>query len=189
MAPARSAHQSHRPRRSAVRTQRRGNGRREVWLTSRTSVRSRQVRTGSRFGSHGPPTRSIYVDIDCTRHSSGGGSRRGHHPSLRIGGFLLWYGAFSSPRRRPSPPPLLDNSPLVRWLYVLTNVKGASRLIGTTRSSSPFSWPFVRSRRYRPRSEAWVRSRCSRYLSFLVTTPGVWARVEGFVVPSEGATF
>jgi uncharacterized membrane protein YkgB len=105
--------------------------------------------------------------------------------------FLLWYGAFKFTAAEANAlRPLLDNSPLVRWLYVLTNVKGASRLIGTTEILIAL---LLAIRPFAPVPSAvgsvGAIAMFTVTLSFLVTTPGVWARVEGFVVPSEGGGF
>ena len=105
--------------------------------------------------------------------------------------FLLWYGAFKFTAAEANAlRPLLDNSPLVRWLYVLTNVKGASRLIGTTEMLIAL---LLAIRPFAPVPSAvgsvGAIAMFTVTLSFLVTTPGVWARVEGFVVPNEGGDF
>jgi uncharacterized membrane protein YkgB len=105
--------------------------------------------------------------------------------------FLLWYGAFKFTAAEANAlRPLLDNSPLVRWLYVLTNVKGASRLIGTTEILIAL---LLAIRPFAPVPSAvgsvGAIAMFTVTLSFLVTTPGVWARVEGFVVPNEGGDF
>lgn len=105
--------------------------------------------------------------------------------------FLLWYGAFKFTAAEANAlRPLLENSPLVRWLYVLTNVKGASRLIGTTEILIAL---LLAIRPFAPVPSAvgsvGAIAMFTVTLSFLVTTPGVWARVEGFVVPSEGGDF
>jgi uncharacterized membrane protein YkgB len=105
--------------------------------------------------------------------------------------FLLWYGAFKFTAAEANAlRPVLDNSPLVRWLYVLTNVKGASRLIGTTEILIAL---LLAIRPFAPVPSAvgsvGAIAMFTVTLSFLVTTPGVWARVEGFVVPNEGGDF
>lgn len=105
--------------------------------------------------------------------------------------FLLWYGAFKFTAAEANAlRPLLDNSPLVRWLYVLTNVKGASRLIGTTEILIAL---LLAIRPFAPVPSAvgsvGAIAMFTTTLSFLVTTPGVWARVDGFVVPGEGGGF
>jgi len=86
--------------------------------------------------------------------------------------------------------PLLGNSPLLRWLYGLTDVEGASRLIGTSEilialllAIRPFA-PVLSAVGSVGAIAMFVTT-----LSFLVTTPGVWARVDGFVVPSEEGSF
>ena len=105
--------------------------------------------------------------------------------------FLLWYGAFKFTAAEANAlRPLLDNSPLVRWLYVLTNVKGASRLIGTTEILIAL---LLAIRPFAPVPSAvgsvGAIAMFTVTLSFLVTTPGVWARVDGFVFPSDVGGF
>ena len=104
---------------------------------------------------------------------------------------VLWFGAykFTAPEANALRP-LLGNSPLLRWLYVLTDVKGASRLIGTTEILIAL---LLAIRPFAPVPSA-VGSvgaivMFTTTLSFLVTTPGVWARVDGFVFPSDVGGF
>ena len=105
--------------------------------------------------------------------------------------FLLWYGAFKFTAAEANAlRPLLDNSPLVRWLYVLTDVKGASRLIGTTEILIAL---LLAIRPFAPVPSAvgsvGAIAMFTTTLSFLVTTPGVWARVDGVVFPSAVGGF
>jgi reactive chlorine resistance protein C len=105
--------------------------------------------------------------------------------------FLLWYGAFKFTAAEANAlRPLLGNSPLLRWLYVLTDVEGASRLIGTTEILIAL---LLAIRPFAPVPSAvgsvGAIAMFTTTLSFLVTTPGVWARVDGFVVPSDVGGF
>jgi uncharacterized membrane protein YkgB len=104
---------------------------------------------------------------------------------------LLWFGAYKFTAAEANAlRPLLGNSPLLRWLYVLTDVKGASRLIGTSEilialllAIHPFA-PVLSAV-----GSVGAIAMFTTTLSFLVTTPGAWDRVDGFVFPSDVGGF
>jgi uncharacterized membrane protein YkgB len=117
-----------------------------------------------------------------------------------IGGFILryglvamvlWFGAFKFTRAEAAAiRPLLSNSPFLSWLYLFTDVDGASRIIG---SAEILIAALIALRPLRP----WLSAIGSfgaigmflTTLSFLATTPGMWAWVEGFVVPAGDGGF
>jgi len=104
---------------------------------------------------------------------------------------ILWFGVFKfTPTEARAIQPLVSNSPLLSWLYRLTDVGGASRVIGlaeiviglliairplSVRASVVGSFGAV---------AMFVTT-----LSFLFTTPGMWARVDGLLVPAGGGGF
>jgi uncharacterized membrane protein YkgB len=104
---------------------------------------------------------------------------------------LLWFGAYKFTAAEANAlRPLLGNSPLLRWLYVLTDVKGASRLIGTSEILIAL---LLAIRPFAPVPSAvgsvGAIAMFTTTLSFLVTTPGAWDRVDGFVFPSDVGGF
>ncbi len=84
----------------------------------------------------------------------------------------------------------MANSPLLGWLYAVVDVRGASRLIGTAEiviagliALRPIAPPW---------SAAGSLAAVGMFLttlSFLGTTPGVWVRVDGFLIPNETGAF
>jgi uncharacterized membrane protein YkgB len=119
--------------------------------------------------------------------------RRAATAVLRYGLVIIiaWFGAFKfTPTEAQAIQPLLANSPLLRWLYAVLDVGGASRAIGTLElvialliAVRPW-WPRV--------SAAGSLAAVGMFLttlSFLATTPGAWAHVDGFVVPGEAGGF
>lgn len=112
---------------------------------------------------------------------------------LRYGlvGLIAWLAVFKFTATEANAiVPLLANSPLLSWLLAVTDARGASRVIGSIEilvalliASRPLS-PLV--------SAAGSLAAVGMFLttlSFLVTTPGMWVRVEGLIVPSGGAAF
>jgi reactive chlorine resistance protein C len=75
-------------------------------------------------------------------------------------------------------------------LYQVTDVQGASRLIGVAEILVAF---LIAARPWWPGLSALGSIGAIGIflatLSFLVTTPGIWQRVEGFVVPSDVGSF
>jgi reactive chlorine resistance protein C len=112
---------------------------------------------------------------------------------LRYGLVLIiaWFGAFKfTPTEAQAIQPLVANSPLLRWLYALLDVGGASRAIG---SVELLIAGLIALRPWSPRlSAAGSLAAVGMFvttLSFLATTPGAWAHVDGFVVPGEAGAF
>jgi uncharacterized membrane protein YkgB len=103
---------------------------------------------------------------------------------LRYGlvGLLLLWGAFKfAAFEAEGIRPLVENSPLLRWLYPLLGVRGASSLIGIVELTAAL---LICTRRWNPRLSA-VGSLLAAgtflvTLSFLVTTPGVLAPTNPF---------
>ena len=100
---------------------------------------------------------------------------------------IAWFGAFKfTPAEAQAIQPLVANSPLLSWLYAVRGEIGASRVIGIAElliagliALRPFA-----ARLSAAGSLAAV-GMFATTLSFLVTTPGVWVQVDGFVVPNE----
>jgi uncharacterized membrane protein YkgB len=96
---------------------------------------------------------------------------------LRYGlvALLVMWGAFKfAAFEAEGIKPLVENSPLLRWLYPLLGVRGASSLIGVVELTAAL---LICTRRWKPRLSA-VGSLLAAgtflvTLSFLVTTPGV----------------
>jgi len=104
---------------------------------------------------------------------------------------VLWFGLFKfTPTEAQSIQPLVANSPLLSWLYAVTGVDGASRIIGVAEITIAL---LIAARPVSPRAAA-IGSIGAvlmflTTLSFLVTTPGSWGRVDGFVVPIGAGGF
>jgi reactive chlorine resistance protein C len=119
--------------------------------------------------------------------------RRAATAVLRYGLVVIiaWFGAFKfTPTEAHAIQPLLANSPLLRWLYAVLDVGGASRVIGTVELLIA---GLIALRPWSPRlSAAGSLAAVGMFattLSFLITTPGAWAHVDGFLVPSEAGAF
>ncbi|WP_134090292.1 YkgB family protein [Olivibacter sp. XZL3] len=83
--------------------------------------------------------------------------------------------------------PLVANSPLMSWLYQLTDLRGASALIGIAEIALAV---MIALRAWFPTISAlgslgailmFITS-----LSFLISTPGMWTIMEGLPVPTDG---
>ena len=104
---------------------------------------------------------------------------------------VLWFGLFKfTPTEAQAIQPLVANSPLLSWLYALTDVRGASRVIGLAEIAIAL---LIAARPFSPRASA-VGSLGATImflttLSFLATTPGSWGRVDGFLVPAGAGGF
>jgi uncharacterized membrane protein YkgB len=123
----------------------------------------------------------------------------GHHLEglgiliLRYGllAILLWIGAFKfTATEAKAIQPLISHSPLMSWLYAVTDVQGASRLIGATELTIAIliatrPWSAVTS----ALGSLAATGMFLTTLSFLVTTPGTLVWVEGFLAPSEVGAF
>jgi uncharacterized membrane protein YkgB len=77
--------------------------------------------------------------------------------------------------------PLVEHSPLLRWLYPLLGVRGASALIGVVELTAAL---LICTRRWKPRLSALgsliAAATFVVTLSFLITTPGVLAPTNPF---------
>ena len=104
---------------------------------------------------------------------------------------ILWYGVYKfTATEAQAIEPLLRNSPLLSWLYAVTDVQGASRLIGAAEVVIAL---LIAARPINARlSAAGSLAAIGMFLttlSFLVTTPGMFAPVDGLVVPHGGGGF
>jgi reactive chlorine resistance protein C len=89
---------------------------------------------------------------------------------------LLWGGFKFAAFEAEAIRPLVENSPLLSWMYALFGVRGASAVIGVIEIASAL---LIAARRWAPGASA-VGSLLAAgtfvvTLSFLVTTPGVLA--------------
>jgi|SRR5690242_2189273 len=119
---------------------------------------------------------------------------------LRSGGVLLryglaiiilWFGLFKfTPTEAQGIQPLVANSPLLSWLYLVTDVRGASHVIGFAEivialllAARPLSW--------RAAAVGGIGATLMflTTLSFLITTPGSWGVVDGLLVPAGAGGF
>lgn len=121
------------------------------------------------------------------------GLSRGAVPILRFGliGIILWLGFFKfTAAEAAAIEPLLSNNPLLSWLYLITDVQGASRAIGSMEIVIAI---LIASRRVTPTLSALgslgAIGMFLTTLSFLITTPGMFERVEWLIVPSSGGAF
>ena len=94
---------------------------------------------------------------------------------------LLWGGFKFTAFEAEGIRPLIENSPLLRWLYPLFGVRGASSLIGIVELTAAL---LICARHWQPKLSA-VGSLLAAgtflvTLSFLVTTPGVLAPTNPF---------
>ena len=104
---------------------------------------------------------------------------------------IAWFGAFKfTPAEAQAIQPLVANSPLLHWLYAVLDVQSASRAIGTVELLIA---ALIAVRPWWPRlSAAGSLAAVGMFLttlSFLATTPGAWAHVDGFLVPGEAGAF
>jgi len=83
--------------------------------------------------------------------------------------------------------PLVENSPLMSWLYQVADLRSTSRIIGMAEIGLAV---MIALRAWFPRVSAlgsiggilmFVTS-----LSFLISTPGMWTIMEGLPVPTDG---
>ena len=87
---------------------------------------------------------------------------------------VMWGGFKFAAFEAEGIKPLVENSPLLRWLYPLLGVRGTSSLIGVVELTAAL---LICTRRWKPRLSA-VGSLLAAgtflvTLSFLITTPGV----------------
>src|SRR5689334_862421 len=65
---------------------------------------------------------------------------------------VLWFGVFKfTPTEAQAIQPLVSNSPLLSWLYALTDVRGASRIIGVAEIAITL---LIAARPFSPRASA-----------------------------------
>lgn len=104
---------------------------------------------------------------------------------------LLWFGVFKfTPTEAQAIQPLVANSPLLSWLYSIFGLRGASRVIGVIEIASAL---LIAARPLSARLSAigsigaivtFVTT-----LTFMATTPGSWAVVDGIFVPAGAGAF
>lgn len=104
---------------------------------------------------------------------------------------ILWFGLFKfTPTEAQSIQPLVVNSPLLSWLYSVSGVRGVSRLIGVAEIAIAL---LIAARPLSARASAMGSIGAILMfvttLSFLATTPGSWAVVDGFPVPAGAGAF
>jgi uncharacterized membrane protein YkgB len=104
---------------------------------------------------------------------------------------LLWIGGFKFTHAEAEGiRPLLMNSPFLGWLYGVANVDMVGRLIG---SSEIVIALLIATRAVAPRLSALgsllAIGTFATTLSFLVTTPGTFALVEGYPAPTAVGGF
>ena len=94
---------------------------------------------------------------------------------------LLWGGFKFTTFEAEGIRPLIENSPLLRWLYPLLGVRGASSLIGVVELTAAL---LICARHWQPKLSAVGSLQAAGTflvtLSFLVTTPGVLAPTNPF---------
>ncbi|HET7598987.1 MAG TPA: DUF417 family protein [Gemmatimonadales bacterium] len=112
---------------------------------------------------------------------------------LRYGLVLIvaWFGLFKfTAAEAAAIEPLVRHSPLLAWLYAVTDVTGTSRLIGTAELVIA---ALIALRPAAPRLSALgslgAVAMFITTLSFLITTPGSWQRVEWLIVPNGAGGF
>jgi uncharacterized membrane protein YkgB len=104
---------------------------------------------------------------------------------------ILWLGAFKfTMAEAEAIVPLLTNSPLLAWMYEVFDVRNASRMIGAAEIVIAL---LIALRPIRPVLSAigsiGAIGMFVTTLSFLVTTPGMFAVVEGLPVPTGIGSF
>jgi len=104
---------------------------------------------------------------------------------------VLWFGVFKfTPTEAQAIQPLVANSPFLSWLYALTGVRAASRLIGIAEIAIALlmaTRPF--SARVSAVGSIGAIIMFLTTLSFLATTPGSWGVVDGILVPTGAGGF
>jgi uncharacterized membrane protein YkgB len=104
---------------------------------------------------------------------------------------VLWFGVFKfTPSEAQAIQPLVAHSPFLSWLYSLTGVRGASRVIGLAEIAIAL---LIAARPLSARASA-IGSIGAivmflTTLSFLATTPGSWGVVDGILVPTGAGGF
>ena len=111
---------------------------------------------------------------------------------LRYGlvAILLYFGAFKfHPVEAAGIEPLVANSPLMSWLLTFLSIRGVSNLLGVTEITIAI---LIALRPFLPKASALgsivAIGMFLVTLSFLFTTPGMWAHVDGFPLPVPKAS-
>ena len=104
---------------------------------------------------------------------------------------VLWFGVFKfTPTEAQAIQPLVSHSPFLSWLYAVTDVRGASRLIGLAEIAIAL---LIAARPLSARASAiggiGAIIMFLTTLSFLATTPGSWGVVDGILVPTGAGGF
>lgn len=105
--------------------------------------------------------------------------------------FLVWFGLFKFTEAEAlAIEPLVANSPAMAWLYGVASVRAVSALVGAVELVVAL---LIALRPIAPALAA-VGSAAAvaifaTTLSFLATTPGMWAVVDGFPVPAGAGGF
>ena len=104
---------------------------------------------------------------------------------------ILWFGLFKfTPTEAQAIEPLVAHSPFLSWLYALTGVRGASRIIGIAEIAIAL---LIAARPLSARAAAiggiGATLMFLTTVSFLATTPGSWGVVDGFLVPTGAGGF
>lgn len=110
---------------------------------------------------------------------------------LRYGlvGILLFFGAFKfTAVEAEAIKPLVSNSPLMSWMYSVLSVQAVSNVIGTTEIVFALLMAMrALSAKLSAIGSLGVVGMTLTTLSFLFSTPGAWAFVEGFPLPVPAA--
>src|SRR5206468_12261110 len=108
-----------------------------------------------------------------------------------LAAIILWFGVFKfTPTEAQAIQPLVANSPILSWLYAVTDVRGASRAIGCAELAIGLLIVLRPiSRRASAVGSLAAIAMFLTTLSFLVTTPGMWARVDGIIAPAGAGGF
>lgn len=106
---------------------------------------------------------------------------------LRYGlvGILLFFGAFKfTAVEAEAIKPLVSNSPLMSWMYSVMSVQAVSNVIGTSEIVFALLMATrVFSSKLSAIGSIGLIGIMLTTLSFLFSTPGTWASVEGFPLP------
>jgi uncharacterized membrane protein YkgB len=113
-------------------------------------------------------------------------------PYVRYGlvAILIFYGFYKfSAVEAEAIKPLIDNSPILSWIYGLMDIYTAAKVIGVTE----IIIAALIGLRFWSAAACVFGSllACGMFLttlSFLVTTPGIWLRIQDFPLPVPDAT-
>ena len=105
--------------------------------------------------------------------------------------FLVWFGLFKfTEAEAQAIEPLVSNSPFMFWMYRVWDLRTVSGLIG---AGELVVAALIAVRPAAPRLSALGSLSAVVVflvtLSFMATTPGMWAVVEGFPVPAAAGGF